>query len=57
VFGPEEVAAASRSVLDFWLTLGPEGEQFERELAQTLGVRRSILTNSGSSANLLAVTR
>jgi CDP-6-deoxy-D-xylo-4-hexulose-3-dehydrase len=56
VFGPEEVAAASRSVLDFWLTLGAEGEQFERELARMLGVRRSILTNSGSSANLLAIS-
>ncbi len=56
VFGPEEVQAASRSVLDFWLTLGAEGEQFERELAQCLGVRRSILTNSGSSANLLAIS-
>lgn len=56
VFGPEEVAAASRSVLDFWLTLGREGELFERELAQMLGVRRSILTNSGSSANLLALS-
>jgi CDP-6-deoxy-D-xylo-4-hexulose-3-dehydrase len=54
VFGPEEVQAASRSVLDFWLTLGKEGEEFERALARRLGVRRSILTNSGSSANLLA---
>jgi CDP-6-deoxy-D-xylo-4-hexulose-3-dehydrase len=43
-------------VLDFWLTLGPEGAKFERELAQTLGVRRTILTNSGSSANLLAIS-
>ena len=56
VFGPEEVLAATRSTLDFWLTLGEEGEQFERELARTLGVRRSILTNSGSSANLLAIS-
>jgi CDP-6-deoxy-D-xylo-4-hexulose-3-dehydrase len=56
VFGADEVVAATRSVLDFWLTLGPEGERFERSLARTLGVRRSILTNSGSSANLLAVT-
>jgi len=56
VFGPEEVLAATRSTLDFWLTLGEEGEQFERELAQVLGVRRSILTNSGSSANLLALS-
>lgn len=56
VFGPEEVVAASRALLDFWLTLGPEGERFERSLARELGVRRSILTNSGSSANLLAIT-
>ncbi len=56
VFGPEEVIAAHRAVLDFWLTLGPEGEQFERSLAQELGIRRSILTNSGSSANLLAIS-
>lgn len=56
VFGAEEVLAAHRSVLDFWLTLGPEGEAFERELAAALGVRRSILTNSGSSANLVAMT-
>lgn len=56
VFGGNEVAAAVRSTLDFWLTLGPQGDAFERELATTLGVTRSILTNSGSSANLLAVS-
>jgi CDP-6-deoxy-D-xylo-4-hexulose-3-dehydrase len=36
--------------------LGPEGEQFERKLAGFLGVRNSILVNSGSSANLLALS-
>lgn len=56
VFGPEEVAAATAAVLDFWLTLGKEGGEFERKLAQYLGVKKSILTNSGSSANLLAVS-
>jgi CDP-6-deoxy-D-xylo-4-hexulose-3-dehydrase len=56
VFGGEEVAAAVRATLAFWLTLGPEGECFERELAEAIGVKRSILTNSGSSANLLAVS-
>lgn len=56
VFDGEEVAAAVKSSLDFWLTLGAEGEAMERELADYLGVRRSILANSGSSANLLAVT-
>jgi CDP-6-deoxy-D-xylo-4-hexulose-3-dehydrase len=56
VFAGDEVAAAVRATLDFWLTLGPQGDAFEKELAATLGVTRSILTNSGSSANLLAVS-
>jgi len=54
VFTADEVEAAISSTLDFWLTLGPEGDEFERELAGFLGVKRSILVNSGSSANLLA---
>ncbi len=54
VFDADEVEAGVASMLDFWLTLGPEGEAFERELAAMLGVRNSILVNSGSSANLLA---
>jgi len=53
-FDAEEVAAAISATLDFWLTLGPEGDGFESELASCLGVRRSILVNSGSSANLTA---
>jgi CDP-6-deoxy-D-xylo-4-hexulose-3-dehydrase len=54
VFTEEEVEAAVASTLDFWLTLGPEGEAFEKELASWLGVRHSVLVNSGSSANLVA---
>lgn len=54
VFGEEEVEAAVGATLDFWLTLGVEGEAFERELATALGVRNSVLVNSGSSANLVA---
>jgi len=56
VFDADEVEAAVSSTLDFWLTLGPEGEAFEGELASFLGTRRSLLTNSGSSANLLALS-
>jgi CDP-4-dehydro-6-deoxyglucose reductase, E1 len=56
VFDAEEVAAAVRTTLDFWLTLGPQGDAFEKELAETIGSKRSILTNSGSSANLLAIS-
>lgn len=54
VFGEDEVEAAVSSTLDFWLTLGPEGEALEREFAEFLGVRHSLLVNSGSSANLIA---
>ena len=54
VFDADEVEAAVRSTLDFWLTLGPEGDAFESELAAYLGAKKSILVNSGSSANLLA---
>jgi CDP-6-deoxy-D-xylo-4-hexulose-3-dehydrase len=54
VFTEDEVEAAVSSTLDFWLTLGPEGEAFERELAALLGVKHTLLVNSGSSANLIA---
>lgn len=56
VFDADEVEAAVSSTLDFWLTLGPEGDAFQSDLASFLGVRSSVLTNSGSSANLLAIS-
>jgi CDP-6-deoxy-D-xylo-4-hexulose-3-dehydrase len=56
VFGEDEVEAAVGAALEFWLTLGPAGEAFEGQLAQTLGVKGSVLVNSGSSANLLALS-
>ncbi len=56
VFDEREVLAAVGSSLDFWLTLGENGARLESELAARIGVRRTILTNSGSSANLLAVS-
>jgi len=55
VYDADEVTAGVSSMLDFWLTLGPEGEAFERELGEILGVRRVLLVNSGSSANLVAI--
>jgi CDP-4-dehydro-6-deoxyglucose reductase, E1 len=54
VFDAEELVAGVAAVLDFWLTLGPEGDRFEAELGQYVGVRHAILVNSGSSANLIA---
>jgi CDP-6-deoxy-D-xylo-4-hexulose-3-dehydrase len=56
VFTEDEVEAAVSATLDFWLTLGQEGEAFQRELAEFLGVRHSLLVNSGSSANLIAIS-
>jgi len=54
VFTEDEVEAAVSATLDFWLTLGPEGEAMERELAEFMGVKHCLLVNSGSSANLVA---
>ena len=56
VFDEDEVEAAVGATLDFWLTLGPEGAAFEAELAALLGVKHSLLVNSGSSANLVALS-
>lgn len=53
-FDEEEVVNLVDSSLDFWLTSGPWTEQFERGLADYLGLKCCALTNSGSSANLLA---
>jgi CDP-6-deoxy-D-xylo-4-hexulose-3-dehydrase len=54
VFDEEEMTAAVDAVLDFWLTLGPHGKAFERELADYVGARHALMVNSGSSANLIA---
>jgi CDP-6-deoxy-D-xylo-4-hexulose-3-dehydrase len=54
VFDDEELVAAVDAVLDFWLTLGPQGDAFERELAAYVGTGHALLVNSGSSANLVA---
>jgi CDP-6-deoxy-D-xylo-4-hexulose-3-dehydrase len=56
VFDGDDVAHAVEAALDFWLTTGRFAEEFERRLAKVVGVRRALLVNSGSSANLLAVT-
>lgn len=54
VFDEKEICSLVDSALDFWLTSGRYAEQFEREFAAWLGVKHASLTNSGSSANLLA---
>lgn len=42
--------------LDMWLTAGRFNDQFEKEFAEFLGVKFALSTNSGSSANLLALS-
>jgi CDP-6-deoxy-D-xylo-4-hexulose-3-dehydrase len=56
VFGEEELIAAVRASLDFWLTSGPFAEEFEKRFAKTVGMRGAYMVNSGSSANLVALT-
>jgi CDP-6-deoxy-D-xylo-4-hexulose-3-dehydrase len=56
VFDEKEIQAAVEASLDFWLTEGRFAEEFQSELAAKIGTEYAILTNSGSSANLLALT-
>ncbi|MCI7129075.1 MAG: lipopolysaccharide biosynthesis protein RfbH [Lachnospiraceae bacterium] len=54
VYDQEEMRNLVDSALEFWLTSGRYTEQFEKELAEYIGVRFCSVVNSGSSANLLA---
>jgi CDP-6-deoxy-D-xylo-4-hexulose-3-dehydrase len=56
VFDDREVRALVDSSLDFWLTAGRYADQFERDFAKVCGRRNCLLVNSGSSANLVAVS-
>ena len=56
VFGKPEIEAAVQASLEFWLTAGHFTEDFERALAQTVGMRSAHMVNSGSSANLVALS-
>jgi CDP-6-deoxy-D-xylo-4-hexulose-3-dehydrase len=56
VFDAEEISAALTASMEFWLTSGPHTEIFERQLSQRVGVRSAHMVNSGSSANLIAVS-
>jgi CDP-6-deoxy-D-xylo-4-hexulose-3-dehydrase len=56
VFDAAELQLLVDSGLDFWLTTGRFADQFEELLEKQFGLRHALLVNSGSSANLLAVT-
>ncbi len=56
VFDEKEMQALTDATLDFWLTTGHFADQFEKEFASWIGVKYVHLVNSGSSANLIALT-
>lgn len=56
VFDSEDIEYLVDSALDFWLTTGRYAKQFESEFSRFMQVRCASLVNSGSSANLLALT-
>jgi CDP-4-dehydro-6-deoxyglucose reductase, E1 len=56
VFDGEDMRSLVDSSLDFWLTTGRFAAQFEKQFARWFGIRTATLVNSGSSADLLAVT-
>jgi CDP-6-deoxy-D-xylo-4-hexulose-3-dehydrase len=56
VYDEKEMVSLVNSALDFWLTMGPRAAEFEKKFSGYLGRKHAVLTNSGSSANLLAVS-
>jgi CDP-6-deoxy-D-xylo-4-hexulose-3-dehydrase len=56
VYDAAEMVNLVDSSLEFWLTTGRYAEQFERDFSRWMGVRHAVLCNSGSSANLLALS-
>lgn len=56
VFDARELSALVNIALDFALVTGEQTDALEKELAGYVGVQHAMLTNSGSSANLLAIT-
>ena len=55
VYDSTDMKYLVESSLDFWLTSGRYATKFEKDFAKFFGLKKALLTNSGSSANLLAV--
>ena len=51
----EEYAAIQRVIDSDRFSMGPEVEAFEKQFAEFFGAKYALMSNSGSSANLLAV--
>jgi CDP-6-deoxy-D-xylo-4-hexulose-3-dehydrase len=56
VYGAPEMVSLVDSALDFWLTTGRFNDAFEKKLGAFLGLPHVLTCNSGSSANLLAIS-
>lgn len=56
VFDGDEMRHLVDAGLDFWLTSGRFADAFERRFARLIGIRHASLVNSGSSANLVALS-
>ncbi len=56
VYDHKEVEAMIDAILDGWFGVGKHTRMFEVELSRFLGTKKAIMTNSGSSANLLAIS-
>ena len=56
VLSPEDFVSLVDSSLDGWLTAGKHTKLFERQLADFVGARSALFVNSGSSANLCALS-
>jgi CDP-6-deoxy-D-xylo-4-hexulose-3-dehydrase len=56
VLDPSDISALVDASLDGWLTAGRFHEDFERALARYVGARSALFVNSGSSANLVALS-
>src|SRR6202171_3162662 len=56
VIGADDICSVVDSALDGWFTTGRFAKEFERKLARFVGVRSASLVNSGSSANLVALS-
>ncbi|MEG4330953.1 lipopolysaccharide biosynthesis protein RfbH [Microcoleus sp. AT9_A2] len=56
VFDDRELVQLVDASLDFWLTTGRYAAEFEQRFAEWMGVKHCLLVNSGSSANLLALS-
>lgn len=56
IYDHNEIYSVLQSLLSGWLGLGHDAHEFEKEFAKFLNIKHCILTNSGTSSNLLSVS-